>query len=100
MSAVHHAICGSNASDFLSRINGFLEDIHVLQAASNGTSGHQMMRNILNLLCYGSGCGCANHHCHSHNHTVINESGATRWVWFAPSIRRFLLKPAWFRPTL
>ncbi|GFV07907.1 hypothetical protein TNCV_3700951 [Trichonephila clavipes] len=39
-----------------------------------------MMRNKLNMLCYGSGCGCAIHHCHTHNPPVIKGRGATRFV--------------------
>ncbi|GFV80934.1 hypothetical protein TNCV_3518011 [Trichonephila clavipes] len=45
--------------------------------ASNGTSGHRMMRNRLNLLCYDSRCGCAIHHSHEHNRPVITSSGET-----------------------
>ncbi|GFV19151.1 hypothetical protein TNCV_3223691 [Trichonephila clavipes] len=30
----------------------------LLKTASNGTSGYRIMRNRLNLLCYGSRCGC------------------------------------------
>ncbi|GFT13268.1 hypothetical protein TNCV_4077211 [Trichonephila clavipes] len=83
MSPVHCTINGANTCGFESRVKEQrtpCEHSILLQTASNGTSGHRMMCNTLNLLFYGSVCVCAIHHRYASNPPVITGSGATKWV--------------------
>ncbi|GFX33372.1 hypothetical protein TNCV_812341 [Trichonephila clavipes] len=44
----------SNACSFQSRVNESMDALRTFHSSVNSTSGHRMMRNRLNLLCYGS----------------------------------------------
>ncbi|GFY00181.1 hypothetical protein TNCV_2835381 [Trichonephila clavipes] len=59
----------------------------LLQTASNDTSGHRMMRNRLNLLCFVVESIV-------HNPPASTGSCATRMLRLASSVCRFLLHPA------
>ncbi|GFU73737.1 hypothetical protein TNCV_1659501 [Trichonephila clavipes] len=93
MSTVLRTICDANACSFQSRVKKVIPST-LLQTASYDTSEHRMMRNRLNLLCYGLWCGCAIHHFYAHNPPVFTGSLVTRAVRSTRFDHRSLLHPA------